>query len=109
LQEGRSGLTALHIAIEQSNEEIANYLLDECPKLSIESKTYAGLTAYQLAAFQHNQMLVSSLMQRGAEAISPPESDSESDYSDDEVIDRYNKFMCVTFSHTTNSFFSSTF
>ena len=65
---------------------MANYLLDECPKLRIETRTYAGLTAYQLAAIQHNnQMLVASLMEKGAEAISPPDSEVDSDSEDDQV------------------------
>lgn len=89
-REGKSGLTPLHIAIESSNEQLVNFLLDECPKLRIEQVTYAGLTAYQLAAIQHNQSLLMGLKNRGAEPLTPPESDYEDeDSEEDEQISSY--------------------
>uniref|UniRef100_A0A1Q3EXG1 Putative developmental protein cactus n=1 Tax=Culex tarsalis TaxID=7177 RepID=A0A1Q3EXG1_CULTA len=86
-REGKAGLTPLHIAIENGNEPLVNFLLDECPKLRIEAVTYAGLTAYQLACIQHNQTLQNGLKRRGAEPLSPPESDEETDESDDSMDD----------------------
>nr|WEV88805.1 CACTUS [Ochlerotatus fluviatilis] len=83
-REGKSGLTPLHIAIESSNEQLANFLLDECPKLRIEQVTYAGLTAYQLAAIQHNQSLLAGLKNHGAEPLTPPESDYEEEDSEED-------------------------
>lgn len=85
IQEGKAGLTPLHIAIENGNEPLVNFLLDECPKLRLEAVTYAGLTAYQLAVIQHNQTLQNGLKRRGAEPLSPPESDEETDESDDSM------------------------
>lgn len=86
-REGKAGLTALHIAIELGNEKLVNFLLDECPKLRLEAVTYAGLTAYQLAAIQRNQTLQNGLKSRGAEPLSPPESDEEEDESDESEDD----------------------
>lgn len=89
-REGKSGLTPLHIAIESSNEQLANFLLDNCPKLRLEQVTYAGLTAYQLAAIQHNQSLLVGLKNHGAEPLTPPESDyEEEDSEEDEQISSY--------------------
>lgn len=84
-REGKAGLTPLHIAIENGNEPLVNFLLDECPKLRLEAVTYAGLTAYQLAVIQHNQTLQNGLKRRGAEPLSPPESDEETDESDESM------------------------
>lgn len=84
-REGKSGLSPLHISIERGNEALANFLLDECPRISLEVVTYAGLTAYQLALIQDKHILVNDLTRRGAEEISPPESDIDSD-SEDELV-----------------------
>lgn len=84
-REGKAGLTPLHIATEDGNEPLVNFLLDECPKLRLEAVTYAGLTAYQLAAMLHKTALQSGLERRGAEPLSPPESDEETDESDDSM------------------------
>ncbi|XP_040171559.1 NF-kappa-B inhibitor cactus [Anopheles arabiensis] len=86
--EGKSGMSALHISIEKGNEALANFLLDECPLLSLEAVTYAGMTAYQLALIQDKRILIGDLTKRGAEQISLPASDSESD-SEDEMISNY--------------------
>uniref|UniRef100_A0A182QBJ6 Uncharacterized protein n=1 Tax=Anopheles farauti TaxID=69004 RepID=A0A182QBJ6_9DIPT len=87
-REGKSGHSPLHISIEQGNEELANFLLDECPCLSLEAVTYAGLTAYQLALIQDKRILVSGLTKHGAETLSPAESDIESE-SEDEMISNF--------------------
>lgn len=90
-REGKSGQTPLHIAIENSNEQLANFLLDECrTKVRLEQVTYAGLTAYQLAALQHNQTLLTGLKNHGAEPLTPPESDyEEEDSEEDEQMSSY--------------------
>lgn len=82
LQEGKTGRTLLHFAIEENNEKLVNFLFDECPQISLETVTYSGLTAYQLASLTHNQFLIEDLKRRGAEAISPPESEIDDDESD---------------------------
>uniref|UniRef100_A0A2M4AAH1 Putative cask-interacting adaptor protein caskin n=1 Tax=Anopheles triannulatus TaxID=58253 RepID=A0A2M4AAH1_9DIPT len=87
-REGKSGHSALHISIEQGNEELANFLLDECPRVALDMETYAGLTAYQLALLQNKMLIAKQLTTRGADPTSPPESDIESD-SDDELISNY--------------------
>lgn len=75
-RDGKSGWTALHFAIEQNNEVMANYIM-ECSKTELETATYAGLTAYQLAALSENQTLLNHLLKCGAEPLSPPESEDE--------------------------------
>uniref|UniRef100_A0A182NE26 Uncharacterized protein n=1 Tax=Anopheles dirus TaxID=7168 RepID=A0A182NE26_9DIPT len=87
-REGKSGQSPLHISIDQGNEELANFLLDECPCLSLEAETYAGLTAYQLALIQDKRILVSGLTKHGAETLSLADSDTESD-SEDEMISNF--------------------
>ncbi|XP_053685777.1 NF-kappa-B inhibitor cactus-like [Sabethes cyaneus] len=83
-RDGRTGLTPLHIAVESGNEPMVNFLLDECPKLRLEQETLAGFTAYQLAVMLQNEALQNGLENRGAEPLSPPESDDESNESEDE-------------------------
>uniref|UniRef100_A0A182JPW0 Protein cactus (TOLL pathway signalling) n=1 Tax=Anopheles christyi TaxID=43041 RepID=A0A182JPW0_9DIPT len=87
-REGKSGMSALHISIEKGNEQLANFLLDECPLVSLEAVTYAGMTAYQLALLQDKRILIGDLTKRGAEQIAPPVSDVESD-SEDEMISHF--------------------
>lgn len=82
LQEGKTGRTLLHFAIEENNEKLVNFLFDECPQISLETETYSGLTAYQLASLTHNQLLIEDLKRRGAEPISPPDSEIDDDESD---------------------------
>lgn len=89
LQEGRSGYTALHFACENSNEQLAQFLLNECSKINVETCTYGLLTAYQLAAEQKNRELMCNLEQYGAELLSPPESDDDS-YLDSSEEDFHN-------------------
>lgn len=84
-REGKGGFTPLHIAVENGSEPTANFLLDECPKLRLEAVTYGGLTAYQLAAILRKTALQNGLKRRGAEPLSPPESDEETDDSDDSM------------------------
>ncbi|KAM8716020.1 hypothetical protein ACLKA7_002978 [Drosophila subpalustris] len=84
-REGKGGRTPLHIAIECCNEDLANFLLDECEKLNLETATYAGLTAYQVASVLNKSRMLNMLKNRGAETLTPP--DSEYDSSDIEDLD----------------------
>jgi ankyrin only family protein len=87
-REGKSGRTPLHLAIEEGKQTVANFLIEQCSQLHLETVTYAGLTAYQLAALNENQNLLDELSQKGAEPLSPPESDDDSDF-DENMMDRY--------------------
>ncbi|KAI8042968.1 NF-kappa-B inhibitor cactus [Drosophila gunungcola] len=84
-REGKSGRTPLHIAIEGCNEDLANFLLDECEKLNLETATFAGLTAYQFACIMNKSRMQNILEKRGADTITPPDSDYDS--SDIEDLD----------------------
>lgn len=89
-REGTAGQTALHIAIEYEHQHVIDFLLDECPKLRLEKTTYAGLTAYQQAALLNNQPLLQRLKSRGAEPLTPPQSDYEDeDSEEDEQMSSY--------------------
>ncbi|XP_061393950.1 NF-kappa-B inhibitor cactus [Musca vetustissima] len=93
-REGKSGRTPLHIAIECCNEDLANFLLDECRKLNLETATYAGLTAYQVACVLNKSEMQNMLEKRGAEPLTPPDSDYDSsdietDLDDSKLYDRF--------------------
>ncbi|XP_065355428.1 NF-kappa-B inhibitor cactus [Calliphora vicina] len=92
-REGKSGRTPLHIAIECCNEDLANYLLDDCQKLNLETATYAGLTAYQVACILNKSEMQNILEKRGAEPLTPPDSDYDSsdieDLDDSKLYDRF--------------------
>ncbi|XP_055915823.1 NF-kappa-B inhibitor cactus [Eupeodes corollae] len=93
-REGKSGRTSLHIAIECCNEVLANFLLEECSTLNIETETYAGLTAYQVACILDNQTMQNHLEKRGAEILTPPDSDYDSsdietDLDDSQMYSRF--------------------
>lgn len=58
-QEGKAGRTPLHLAIEEGRPMVANFLLEECvDKLRLETLTYGGLTAYQLAVIAENNVSI---------------------------------------------------
>ncbi|XP_055632592.1 NF-kappa-B inhibitor cactus-like [Toxorhynchites rutilus septentrionalis] len=77
-REGSAGLTPLHIATEMENEQVIDFLLNECPKLWLEQVTYAGFTAYQLAAIMRNEAILKKLCKKGADKLpSPVDSDDE--------------------------------
>lgn len=94
-REGKSGRSPLHIAIEQRNEKVVNFLLEEGSKfnLDLETCTYGGFTAFQFACILENPMLQKHLEKMGAEAIEP---DSDSDSSDGEYnMDNSLLSLCV--------------
>ncbi|CAG2059500.1 unnamed protein product, partial [Timema podura] len=88
--EGKSGRTPLHYAIESRNATVILYLLEDCPPgpngLQLETTTYSGFTAYQLAACL-DASLAHRLAEKGALALNTPDLDSEvdSDFDEDEI------------------------
>ncbi|XP_037960679.1 NF-kappa-B inhibitor cactus-like [Teleopsis dalmanni] len=74
-RERKAGYTPLHMATESRNKALANFLFDECQKLNIETPTYAGLTAYQLAGVLQYSQWQNILVKRGAQPIPPPDRD----------------------------------
>lgn len=90
-REGKAGYTPLHMAIETNNMTVLSFLLSDCPTIRLEQVTYAGLTGYQLAAIRQNSSLLEVLSIRGAEPLSPPESDydDEDDSEEDDQIPPY--------------------
>ncbi|XP_059617169.1 NF-kappa-B inhibitor cactus-like [Phlebotomus argentipes] len=89
--EGKSGETPLHIAVSQEDERLVSFLITECPKINLEKCTFGGMTAYQFAAINRNQILMRHLAHGGAEPLTPPESDydSESDSDDSQMVDLF--------------------
>lgn len=76
-----AGRTALHLAVERKCWPIISFLMKECEPC-LDTKTYSGLTAYQLALYTDRQ-LARELLRHGAKPEPLPNSDSES--SDDEL------------------------
>lgn len=81
VKECLAGRTALHLAVERKCWPIITFLLKECEPC-LDTKTYSGLTAYQLALYTDRQ-LARELLRHGAKPEPLPDSDSES--SDDEL------------------------
>nr|WCL52336.1 NF-kappa-B inhibitor cactus [Gryllodes sigillatus] len=82
-REGKSGRTVLHYAVELGLSSVLHFLLEECA-VQLEASTYAGHTAYQLAACI-DSALAHQLSEHGALRKNlPDDSDSDSDYNDDD-------------------------
>lgn len=75
-REALAGKTALHLAMERGCQSVVNFLLQEC-KPSLDTQTYGGLTAYQLALCTDGQ-LARELVRYGAKPEPLPDSDSKS-------------------------------
>lgn len=90
-REGRGGYTALHIACENQNADLIEFLLsDECKsKLQLETNTYGQRTAYQLAAMQLDSDAMDVLRRSGAHAAALPDSDDSDDDDSDSADDDY--------------------
>ncbi|XP_067624998.1 NF-kappa-B inhibitor cactus-like isoform X2 [Eurosta solidaginis] len=94
-REGKGGYTPLHIAVEQGNEDVFKFLMDECKnKLNLETETFGRLTAYQFACICKKINMQSLLENRGAEPLTPPDSeyessDDDSDFEDSKNYDRF--------------------
>ncbi|XP_046589763.1 NF-kappa-B inhibitor cactus [Neodiprion lecontei] len=76
-----AGRTALHLAIERHRTSVTKFLLQECAPC-LDALTYAGITAYQIAACGDLE-LARELVRLGAKPQPPPESDSEDDSDSD--------------------------
>lgn len=48
LQEGKSGRTAIHYAVEARDPGLVAFLTESC-RVSLTKETYAGLTPYQVS------------------------------------------------------------
>ncbi|XP_036327805.1 NF-kappa-B inhibitor cactus-like [Rhagoletis pomonella] len=84
-REGKGGYTPLHISIEKGNEEIFNFLLDQCKqKLDLETTTFGRLTAYQFACILKRSKMQNILEKHGVEPLTPPDSEYESSEDDSE-------------------------
>lgn len=79
-REALSGKTALHLAVERGCRSVVAFLLQEC-RPCLDTPTYAGITAYQIALCFDGQ-LARELVRLGATPQPLPETDS--DESDDE-------------------------
>lgn len=75
-QEGKAGRTPLHIAIEKCDMDLVTFLT-VCDKMDMETPTYGGLTAYQIACILQKTQMLTMLKEHGAEAITPPDSDCD--------------------------------
>lgn len=82
-RDGKSGRTALHYGVEFGNRRITQFLLEQS-SVHLEATTYAGLTAYQIAAACAQGALARDLVARGARPLPLPH-DSDSDSSEDEM------------------------
>lgn len=89
-REGRSGYTAMHMAVEMKANAVVKFLCEECSALNIDTENYGGLTAFQLSLLTEQEALANYLVTRGAtpyftDMDSDMEDDSSSDISGDEL------------------------
>lgn len=88
MQDGKSGRTALHYAVEYGIHRVTKFLLEECPigpsGVQLEMPTYAGYTAYQLATCI-DSALARELADKGAHPMGLPDNDESDSDSDEEV------------------------
>ncbi|XP_047001485.1 NF-kappa-B inhibitor cactus isoform X1 [Schistocerca americana] len=85
-KDGKSGRTALHLCIELGLAHVARFLVEELATgLQLEAATYAGYTAYQLAAAV-DSALARQLREHGAQPRPLPD-DEQSDEEDSEDSD----------------------
>lgn len=80
-REGKSGRTALCLAIESRRWPLVSYLVGEC-RASVDEPTYAGLTPFQLA-HAADPLLAAALLRLGARPSHPVISDNEDTTDDD--------------------------
>lgn len=85
-REGRSGYTALHMAVETKANDVIKFLCEECNTLSVDTENYGGLTAFQLSLLTEQDPIANYLMSKGATPyFTTDDSDMEDD--DDSSID----------------------
>ncbi|XP_012527351.1 NF-kappa-B inhibitor cactus [Monomorium pharaonis] len=91
-REALAGQTALHLAMEHRRRSVVNFLLQEC-KPCLDTQTYSGLTAYQIALGIDIQ-LARELVRHGAKPEPLPISDSEGS-SEDETYGETNYLPAI--------------
>ncbi|XP_014219128.1 NF-kappa-B inhibitor cactus [Copidosoma floridanum] len=80
--EGLAGYTALHLAISRGSRETALFLVREC-RAKLDSKTYAGRTAYGLAR-RSDPKLAADLLRLGTKSSQPLDLSSDNEMEEDE-------------------------
>ncbi|XP_076672618.1 NF-kappa-B inhibitor cactus [Andrena cerasifolii] len=86
-KEALAGKTALHLAVERGCRPVVAFLLQEC-RPCLDTPTYAGITAYQIAICLDSQ-LARELVRLGATPEPLPESDSDTSDEDDSPAINY--------------------
>lgn len=81
IQDGKSGRTILHYAVE-SNDKILVSQLFKYPELNINAVTFGGVTSYCLADDQNNELMKNILRRNGAALVQRDSSSEESDDDD---------------------------
>uniref|UniRef100_A0A1B6E4R3 Uncharacterized protein n=1 Tax=Clastoptera arizonana TaxID=38151 RepID=A0A1B6E4R3_9HEMI len=84
-RECKAGRSALHLAIERRDEQMCIYLLT-IRGIDLELETYAGATAYQLAA-RIDLKLANQLIELGVDTYLGDFTDDEDDDDDDEMLE----------------------
>lgn len=74
--DARAGFTVLHETVLREDYELAEWLCQQ-PRLNLDSKTWGGLTAYQLAFKKKNQQMMDLFRTQGANCEQPNVCDSE--------------------------------
>jgi len=85
-QEGKSGRTILHQAVENNNSPLVQYLLQH-PGVDLEALTYDLSTPLQLACGRRHANVMSMLIQSGADRSRIREDDSTSESEDEMELD----------------------
>ncbi|KAL7017124.1 hypothetical protein ACKWTF_010260 [Chironomus riparius] len=82
-REGRSGYSALHLAVETHSNDVIKFLCEDCDSIDLDYENYGGFTAFQLSLLTNQEALANYLVKKGATAFYTPESDyDDSDDSD---------------------------
>lgn len=95
-REGRSGYTALHMAVETKALDVVKFLCEECNALSIDTENYGGLTAFQLSLLTEQEALANYLMTKGATPYFTEDSDMDDDDSSDFSGDELEKNQIIS-------------
>ncbi|XP_022185058.1 NF-kappa-B inhibitor cactus isoform X2 [Nilaparvata lugens] len=88
-REWKSGMTPLHLAVQLKDQQMIDLMVSQCKNLDLEEQTYAGLTAFQLAALQNSTTLAHYLLQKGADNCPIDEDSEEEDDDEEEVNNSY--------------------
>ncbi|XP_070494282.1 NF-kappa-B inhibitor cactus [Chironomus tepperi] len=81
-REGRSGYSALHLAVETHSNDVIKFLCEDCESIDLDYENYGGFTAFQLSLLTNQEALANYLVKKGATAYYTPESDYDDDDSD---------------------------